>query len=80
MLKKTTILTLVLTMLITCVNAQDDKAFHKGSITIDPSIGFAIYGTKVHAEFDEDYWTGSGIGKRRVVEDTTDGAGATVCG
>ncbi len=62
------------------INAQDDKAFHKGSITIDPSIGFAIYKTKIHAEFDEDYWTGSAIAKRRVVEDTTDGAAATIFG
>ena len=62
------------------INAQEDKAFHKGTITIDPSIGFAIYGTKVHAEYDEDYWTGSSIATRRVVEDTTDGAGATIYG
>ncbi len=60
--------------------AQDDKAFHKGTITIDPSIGFAIYGTKIHTEFDEDYWAGSSIATRRVVEDTTDGAGATIFG
>jgi len=60
--------------------AQDDKAFHKGSITVDPSIGFAIYGTKVHAEYDQQYWTGTSIGTKRVVEDTLDGAGSTIYG
>lgn len=77
----------LLPLLLVCfsfnaINAQEDKAFHKGSITIDPSIGFAIYGTKVHAEHDEDYWnvTTMSIEKRRVVEDTTDGAGATIYG
>jgi hypothetical protein len=62
------------------VNAQDEKAFHKGTITADANIGFAIYGTKVHSEHDEDYWTGTAIGKKHVVEDTTDGAGATIYG
>lgn len=82
MFKKLTLVTLVLTSVITSLNAQDDKAFHKGSITIDPSIGFAIYKTKVHAEYDEDYWntTTMSIATRRVVEDTTDGAGATIYG
>lgn len=82
MLKKLTLVTLALTSLSASLNAQDDKAFHKGSITIDPSIGFAIYGTKVHTEYDEDYFNISTltIDKRRVVEDTTDGAAATIFG
>ncbi|CAN5446065.1 hypothetical protein BH10BAC1_BH10BAC1_12140 [soil metagenome] len=62
------------------INAQEDKAFHKGTITVDPSIGFAIYGTKSHSEYDENYWTGTGTGTRRVKKDTTDGAGSTIYG
>src|SRR5688572_453214 len=60
--------------------AQDDKAFHKGSITVDPNIGFAIYGTKIHAEYDQDYWTTSGIQTKRVTEDTTDAAASAIYG
>lgn len=80
--KKTFISILLVCFSFNVLNAQEDKAFHKGSITIDPSIGFAIYKTKVHGEYDENYWnaTTMSIEKRRVVEDTTDGAGATIYG
>ncbi len=79
-MKRTFLPFLLICFSFNAINAQEDKAFHKGSITIDPSIGFAIYGTKVHAEYDEDYWNGSAIATRRVVEDTTDGAGSTIYG
>lgn len=79
-MKKTLLPLLLVCFSYSVINAQDEKAFHKGSITIDPSIGFAIYKTKVHAEYDEDYWNGSTIATRRVIEDTTDGAGATIYG
>jgi hypothetical protein len=68
------------TFSLSLLTAQEDKAFHKGSITVDPSIGFAIYGTKSHSEHDEDYWTGTSIATKRVVEDTTDAAGSTIYG
>ena len=58
--------------------SQEDKAFHKGSITIDPSIGLAIYNTQSHTEQDETYWTGTSFASRRVKKDTTDKAGATI--
>ncbi|MFL5762783.1 MAG: hypothetical protein ACJ77K_02505 [Bacteroidia bacterium] len=62
------------------VNAQTEKAFHKGTITIDPNIGFAVYGTKIHQESDQQYWNGTSIATKRVKNDTTDGAGSTIYG
>ena len=79
-MKKITLAFVFAAFSYSAVNAQEDKAFHKGTITVDPSIGFAIYGTKSHSEYDEDYWTGTSIATRRVKKDTTDGAGATIFG
>ena len=63
---------------LSLLTAQDDKAFHKGTITVDGSIGFVLYKTKSHTEQDEQYWTGTSIATRRVTKDTTDGAGASI--
>ncbi len=79
-MRRILVITLSLSALITTLHAQDDKAFHKGTITIDPSIGVAVYGTKIHGEFDQEYWTGTSIATRRVVEDTTDAAASTIFG
>lgn len=79
-MKKITFALLFATFSLGTVSAQEDRAFHKGTITVDPSIGFAIYGTKIQSEHDEEYWTGSSIATRRVVEDTTDAAASTIYG
>jgi hypothetical protein len=79
-MKKITLTLLLATFTLGFLSAQEDKAFHKGTITFDPSIGFAIYGTKSHSEHDHDYWTGTSIATKRVVEDTTDGAGSSIYG
>ncbi len=79
-MKKITLLFLLGAFNLVDLAAQDDKAFHKGTITVDPTVGFAIYKTKIHSERDEDYWTGTSIATRRVVEDTTDAALSTIYG
>lgn len=76
-MKKITLLGLICFSSIAGIKAQD-KSFQKGQITGDLGIGFAVYGTKVHTEFDETVWNGSGFVKRRTVEDTTDAAASTV--
>ena len=79
-MKKIFLSFLLTTFSLSLLTAQEDKAFHKGSITVDPSIGFAIYKTKSHSEHDEDYWNGTSVVSKRVVQDTTDGAGSTIYG
>jgi hypothetical protein len=73
---KKTFLILSACISLNAVQAQDEKAFHKGVITADADIGFAIYGTKVHSEYDQKNWlTGA---TERIAQDTTDGAGSSI--
>ena len=46
-MKKITLLFLLGAFNLVDLAAQDDKAFHKGTITVDPTVGFAIYKTKI---------------------------------
>ena len=77
-MKKIILSLLLIALSIGFINAQEDKAFHKGTITVDGSIGFVLYKTKSHTEQDEQYWTGTSIATRRVKKDTTDAAGASI--
>ncbi|MBL0329145.1 MAG: hypothetical protein IPP64_06950 [Bacteroidetes bacterium] len=77
-MKKITLFLLASCFAISTINAQDDKAFHKGVINADLGIGFAIYGTKIHSEIDQQVWNGSAIVTQREVKDTTDGAASTI--
>lgn len=79
-MKKITLAFLLAAFSYSAVNAQDEKAFHKGTITVDGSIGLAVYGTKSHREYDENYWTGTVTATRRIKKDTTDGAASTIYG
>lgn len=77
-MKKITLAILLGVFTLNNISAQDDKAFHKGSITFDPSIGFVIYKTKSHTEQDSSYWNGSSIATARAIEDDEDAAAATI--
>jgi hypothetical protein len=76
-MKKIILTVAVLSSFITFSKAQD-KAFHKGTIAVDLGIGFSIYGTKSHEEYDAKVWNGTAIVTERIKKDTTDGAAATV--
>jgi hypothetical protein len=60
------------------VKAQDDKAFHKGSIVVDLGIGVAVYGTRQHNEYDSKVWNGTSISTVRIKKDTTNGAASMI--
>lgn len=77
-MKKITITFLFACCSSSLLTAQDDKAFHKGTISIDPSIGIVVYQTKAHSEQDSTYWTGTSFATARATEDDEDGAAATV--
>jgi hypothetical protein len=64
--------------LITASKAQDDKAFHKGTMNVDLGIGFSVYGTKSHEEYDAQVWNGTSIVTERIKKDKNDGAAATI--
>ena len=72
-MKKITLIALVICTSISATYAQD-KAFHKGSITIDPSIGIVVYKTKSHFEQDSIYNNVT----VRSTKDDEDGAAATI--
>jgi hypothetical protein len=77
-MKKIILVTAAFCFLLSGLKAQDEKAFHKGSIAIEAGVGLAIYGTKIHTESDQKVFTGSGFVTKRIVDDTTDGAGSTI--
>jgi hypothetical protein len=69
----------VMAMCISAAKAQDDKAFKKGDITASLGIGFGVYGTKVHTEYDQQVFNlATGFSTVRYKQDTTDGAASAV--
>ena len=63
---------------IATVSKAQDKAFHKGVINVDLGIGFSVYGTQSHEEYDAQVWNGTSIVTERVKKDKRDGAAATI--
>ncbi len=76
-MKKVTLFVLVFCTSFSGLKAQD-KSFQKGDITVGLGIGVAIYGTKIHEEYNSQIWNGSGISTVRIANDTTDGAASTI--
>lgn len=76
-MKKITLIVLVFCLTGMTLKAQD-KSFQKGNIIVDLGIGFAYYGTKLHNEYDQEYWTGSSFATKRIIEDTTDAAASVI--
>jgi hypothetical protein len=76
-MKKIILVFSVISLFVNVSNAQD-KAFHKGTINVDLGIGFAVYGTKTHQEYDTKQWNGTSIVDVRIKKDTNDAAASTI--
>ncbi len=76
-MKKITLTFLAFSFFATGINAQD-KSFQKGTIAVDLGIGFAVYGTKSHEEYNSQVWNGTSFSTVRIKKDTTDGAASTI--
>jgi hypothetical protein len=76
-MKKTLVTIAAVAICINSVKAQD-KAFKKGDIVVDLGVGFAVYGTKNHNEYNSRVWNGTSISTVRITEDTTDATASSI--
>ncbi len=77
-MKKITLIIGAFGLLTVSANAQDDKAFKKGDMTVELGAGFGLYGTHAHESYNENVVVVNGstfsIQKVRTTKDTTDAA------